>query len=1021
MKINTLSSSIKAALAVSATIAAVSPAVYAEEQDANQAVVDKVERIEVTGSRISRVDLESTQPIETIDSEYISKRGTTNLASVLEEVPGIALAATANLSNNEEAASQGVGQSTVNLYGLGSQRTLSLVNGSRFVSSNSPVGGGSAPGSQVDINNIPVSLIERVEVVKVGGAPVYGADAVAGVVNFILKTDYEGAEFSADVTNYDEAGKYDKSFRGLFGGNFNEDKGNLVFSFEYQDQKSILASELPSWVDQWGGYTPLGSDAVVDADGNPVAGQRRLYPNGRAGILSNSGLITPGPTAVVNAGLGAWPDGSFLQFDPSGNGQLIPFNTGTPTGNAVWSSGGDGLDLAESNTAREGFERYNFTISGNYKLTDDINMSVLGFFNSSDAVNEGYQPNKYSSGLFSGLGAALKFDTDYVYLPSETRNRLENYLGGPGEFYMHKAWTSLGKRKITNESDVRSIKIGFDGYFELGENEWKWDVFYQQGVSKIFSQDFNINENRFLAAIDVGYNNGAIDCKANYVDGYHDKYTTSGFGVTETQSVLGEVGKCVAYNPFGPASQEVLDYITYPAMGYSRVEQDILQAFTTGDIIELPAGYLAAAFGYERRTEKASFSEDGTNVLNSGLANASTSGSYTTQDLFAEISLPLVSSDMDIPLVNTLSVDASFRRIDNDAAGKDNVWAVGLNYQPISDLMVRANYSETVRAPSVTELFLPVILDSQFGTDPCDINNIDKGPSPATRRANCEAAGVPAGYKAVSGNASRVGTTGGNVDLESEKAEGLNIGLVYAPEWFEGFSFKIDYIKIDIEDAIVDFTLTDILNACYDSTNYPNEFCGKFRRGADFQIPADKAFESGYVNAALQEFETYEYEVMFKRPLHQYPLIGGLLPENSGELGIRSRLYNLKKDAESNTGFDFEDNTGEYTNPDWRGDLRFDYTLEDINVYFDVEYYGEGNRNNDSTNFYDYIDQNGNPYNKIQSQTLYTLGGSYYLNDNAVVRFRVDNLFDWYPSVRELSVARYTYGRVFSAGFTYKF
>ncbi|MEI5638618.1 MULTISPECIES: TonB-dependent receptor domain-containing protein [unclassified Pseudoalteromonas] len=1018
MKINTLSSSIKAALALGATVAVVSPTAFAEEETADS---QNVERIEVTGSRISRVDLETTQPVETIDSDYISKRGTTNLAAVLEEVPGIELAATSNLESNEAASSQGVGQSTVNLYGLGSQRTLTLVNGSRFVSSNSPVGGGSAPGSQVDVNNIPVSLIERVEVVKVGGAPVYGSDAVAGVVNFILKTDYEGAEFSADLTNVNEAGKYDKSFRGLFGGNFHEDKGNLVFNFEYQEQKSILAAELPSWTDQWSGYTPLGDDAVLDADGNPVVGQRRLYPNGRAGILSNSGLITPGSVAVTNLGLGAWPDGSFLQFDPSGNGQLIPFDTGTATGNQVWSSGGDGLNLAESNTAREGYERFNFTIHGNYKLTDEVNMSVLGFFNSSDAINSGYQPNKYSSGLFGGLGGALKFDTSYPYLSAESKERLEGYLGGPGEFYMHKAWTSLGKRRIINESDVRSLKIGFDGYFDLGEHEWKWDVFYQQGVSKIFSQDYNINENRFLASIDVGYNNGAIDCKANYVDGYHDKFTTSGFGVTETQSLLGEVGKCVAFNPFGQASQEVLDYITYPAMGHSRQEQDILQAFTTGDIVELPAGYLAAAFGYERRTEKASFTEDGTNTLNSGLANASTAGSYTTKDIFAEFSVPLVSDDMDIPLVASLGLDASFRRIDNDTAGKDNVWSVGLNYQPIRDIMVRANYSETVRAPSVTELFLPVIQDSQFGTDPCDINNLDKGPNPSARRANCEAAGVPDGYKAVSGNASRVGTTGGNINLESEKAEGLNIGLVYAPEWFEGFSFKVDYIKIDIEDAIVDFTLTDILNACYDSTNFPNDFCGKFKRGSDFQIPANNAFESGYVNAALQEFETYEYEFMFKRPLNEYPLIGSLIPEGSGELALRSRLYNLKKDAESNTGFDFQDNTGEYTNPDWRGDLKIDYTLEDLNVYFDVDYYGEGNRNNDSDNLYDYIDQNGNPYDTIESKTVYNLGGSYYINDNAVVRLRIDNVFDWYPSVRELSVTRTTYGRVYSVGFTYKF
>lgn len=1018
MKINTLSSSIKVALALSATITSLST--YAEEKKED---TSKVERIAITGSRISRVDLEATQPIETIDSDYINKRGTMNIASIMDEIPGVSLDANSTLGGNEAASTLGVGQSTVNLYGLGSQRTLSLVNGSRFVSSNAPVNGGSEVGAQVDVNNIPVSLIDRVEVVKVGGAPVYGADAVAGVVNFILKKDYEGAEFSADYTNIPDANAEDYSFRGLMGGNFNDDKGNLVVSFEYQDQQDILAKDVPSRVDQWTLKTPLGDDRVFDSNGEPVVGQLRLYPDPRAGILSNSGLVTPGGLGLVNRGIGAWPDGSFLQFDPSGNGQLIPYNTGTPTASAVWASGGDGLDLAQSNTAREGFERYNFTLYGNYKVTDDVNMTLLGFFNSSDAQYSGFQAAKYSSGAFEGLESALKFNTDYPYLSSEARNQLEGYLGGPGEFYVHKAWNSLGNRLVINESDVRSFKLGFDGYFELGDNEWKWDVFYQQGVSKIFSQGSGVNDRRFMAAMDVGYNDntGAIDCKANFEEGYHDAHTISGFGQKEVRSLLGEVGNCQPLNPFGPVSGATLDYVTYVTMSQARMEQDIFQAFLSGDIIELPAGYIGAAFGFEHRTESARFYSASTAELNSGIEDSSTSGEYTTKDFFVETNIPLISDDMDIVAIDHLSVDASYRRIDNDVAGADNVWAVGLNYQPIDNLMIRANYSETVRSPSVGELYRPRILESLFGTDPCDINQIDKGTNPTVRRKNCEAAGVPDGYKAVSGNASRNGYVSGNPNLVSEQAEGLNIGLVYSPEWIEGFSFRVDYISIDITDAIVSFNLTDIMQACYDATNYPNEYCSMFKRGNDFQVPGTNAFEAGFVNAALLEFETYEYEVQFKRSLNDYPFVGDLFPANAGEFGIKARVYNLKKDAESKTGFDFEDNTGEYDNPDWRGDLKLSYFHEDISAYLDVVYHGEGNVNNDSTNPLDYVDQYGTPFSKIDSYTLFNLGAAYHFSDNAVVRFRVDNLLDWYPDQKELEKQRFTFGRTFNVGVTYKF
>lgn len=1030
-KKNKLSSCIQLALALGVLSAPVSVAFAQQteneentqntQQEEQTAEKEVVERIEVTGSRIKRTDLEPTQPMTVVDGEYFSERGLTNAADAVVEIPGVQAAASPVIGANVGASSQGVGQNTINIFGLGSQRTLTLVNGHRFVSSNSPVGGGSAPGSQVDVNNIPISLIERVEVVKVGGAAVYGSDAVAGVVNYVLKKDYEGAEVSVDYEDKDGIAN-EVSFRTLLGGNFGGGRGNVVLSVEYNETDNVLSSEVPSLRDSWTLQQPSAADRVLDPDGNFNPGQLRLYPQPRAGILSFSGLVTPGPLAVTNFGIGQWGDGNFYQFAMDGSGALVGYDPGVATGNAVWSSGGDGLDLVATNTAQEGYERVNITAIANYELTDDVNFSLTTFANSSDAANPGYQATLYSSGVFGGTGAALRFSTDNPFLTDGSRNELENLLDGPGDFYMHRGWLNLGQREVVNESNVRSIRFGFDGEFDIANRYFDWEVSYQRGVSSVFSQSTAINDWRWLTAMDVGINpeTGQVDCKFNYVDGYGDELVPQGSGVRGTESILGRPGDCSPFNPFGTASEASIDYISYLSMGKTRVEQDILSAYISGDLFYLPSGTVSALVGFESRREYADFKSDGTDQF-MGFSDNSTGGEYRTKDVFGELYIPLADPSQDIPLVYSASLETSYRRMDNSRSGTDNAWAVGVNYRPIEDLIIRANVAETVRSPAITELFLPRVQISSFAADPCHGANRGNGPDPETRQRNCDAEGIPEDFVSIATNASRFGYTGGNPNLSNEQAESKNIGIVYAPSWAQGLDLSVDWVEIDIEDAITSFSLTNIMEACYDATNYPNQFCDMFVRGPDFQLPTIDAFESGYVNAALRSFEAIEYTGRYHKALHEFPLVGGWFSEGMGDLTMTLRMYNLKKNATSNTGFDFSDSTGQYNNPDWRGDFKIAHRLDRLLTFLDVRYSGEGSRNVNNTDEYKYIDIDGTPYNSLPSITTFDLGVVYDFSDTVRFRAKVENVGDWYPGRKELQAGRWTWGRTYSVGLNMKF
>jgi len=993
----------------------------ATEQNANNND-EKVERISVTSSRLKRIDIEPTRPVSVIGSDYISQRGITNAQQAVLDIPGVSAGASPEIGGNTSANSQGVGQRSINLFGLGSQRTLTLVNGSRFVSSNSPIGG-TAAGSQLDVNNIPLGLIDRIEVVKVGGAAVYGADAVAGVVNYILKKDYQGAELSVDNRYIGGNLGDDTSVRGLVGGNFDGDRGNTAFAVEFNQMDNILAKDVESLRNGYTAQTPTAADRVLNADGKFFVGQRRLYPDARAGILSFSGLVTPGPTAVTNVGIGAWAGNKFYHFDPAGTGKLVPYNPGVATGNAVWSSGGDGLNLGLTNTAQEGYKRWNFTNLTHYKVNDFVNLTSTFISSSAQAKNPGYQVGKYSSGSFSGTGAALKFDTSHPFLAPESKQMLEGLLGGPGSFYMHKAWLELGQRETENETNVNSMKFAFDGHYQVLEQEFDWNLSYQKGWSSIFGQSSGVNDWRFLAALDVGINplTNQIDCKMNYVPGYGDELRARGSGVASTELPIGSRGDCRALNPFGKVDPAALRYLTFNDQGKTRIEQEIFDGAVTADLFELPSGAVSGAAGFEIRREYARFDADASQSL-SGFTASTLNGGYTTKDWFVELGAPLVAKDADILLLNSLSIEASYRSMDNNRAGRDDAWSVGVNYRPHEDVMIRANKQTTVRAPAITELFQPVLDVSLFATDPCDASNLSAGPNPAVRAANCAKEGIPTNFKSIAGNASRRGKSGGNTNLTNETATSSNIGIIYNPSWLPGFSVGADYVEINLKNAITEFTLTNLMEACYDSPVNPNKFCSGFVRGADFQLPAQDAFTTGYVNAAVRTFRAMEYNASYNTVVNDIPGVNALFGQvDAGTLNIGLRFYNQKMNLTSNTGFDRTDLTGRFDSPDWKSDLRITHSLGDLTTLLDVTYLGEGVRDVYLRDPLQYIGLDGQPYTKVAARTEVNLSINYQLTKNMVVRTRIENLTDWSPDPVERNVGRWTWGRSYNLGLTVQF
>jgi iron complex outermembrane receptor protein len=832
-----------------------------------------LQEVVVTGSRIARPEFDNLEPTTTVDSKTFDQRGYLDVGSALNELPafGVSPSSAANTQSGF-----GIAQSFVDLYGLGSQRTLTLVNGRRFVSESSATlnnsnantqNGGN--GTQVDLNVIPTKLVDHIEVVSVGGAPIYGADAIAGVVNIILKKDYQGLDVDGQVGASGQGDAWNYRTRVLGGQNLFDGRANITAVAEFTKTDGLVGTQRPVYAADLGFLapatpgkyttvlTPAESVPAVNFGGIPLVDDTLLAP--AIGLTGNV-------VGVTNAA------GQTLAFGP--NGQLQPYNTGTATGNPIFASGGQGLRLSTVSNLLSPTERTNIDTNMHFQINDRINAFGEGYFSESHATNLLAQP-AYNTNLFGTAGTQngnfiLSINNPYL-TPADRaliQTALNNYaatlpLGpnlfpgvnvGPGQpvaypawnnsqFYVSRANTDLQSGLATDTQIVERGVVGLNGDFTFASRNFNWEVSVSYGASDntqvtpsyVFQNVANaLNSTRNAA--------GQIVCAGTPVN-----------GPTSTIS-----STCAPLDIFGNGSPSAaaLQYITHMATVDSFNTQRDTNAFIGGDILKVPAGEWKFSAGFENRREGADFAPD--NFYTQDLGQTKTTGiegSYITNEAYVETLLPIFSPSQDIPGLDRLELEGAARRVDNSIAGDATTYTYAVRWSPVEDVQFRANKTKSIRAPSITELFLPTAQTFSFANDPCDKNFVDQGPVPAQRAANCAAsiAGYnPQTFTSNVVNASALGTTSGNTGLESEIAFSKTFGVVLRPRFVPKLNISVDYIDISLKDAIESLTLTDNLDACYDSSNFPNNpSCTAFTRNAAGQITN---FHAGFVNAGLLEF-----------------------------------------------------------------------------------------------------------------------------------------------------------------------
>ena len=827
--------------------------------------------IVVTGSRIPRPNFDTIQPSVVIDSAAIEQRGFETVFQALNELPVFGVPGNSPVGAGQQGAF-GTGQSFVNFFGLGDQRTLVLVNGRRFISSNtSGLFGATFAGQQVDLGQINTKLIDRVETIAIGGAPIYGSDAIAGTVNVVLKKDYQGLDLDGQYGVSSRGDAPNWRVRALAGMNFLDGRANLTASAEYNKGEGLL------WNDRKNLREALFYD-VCPPDSQfsqcVYSNQRLPFFGGESGtpLIGGAALGLDFPLAPDQDDLLFGPGTSFGVLDPNGNdlmfspsGGLIPIDYGAPPGGPDNSLetlnriGGNGFNIFDVLQILSDTERYNANLIGHYDITDNVRLFGEAWYGYSKSTQLRNQP-VFNCGCFSvppgepAGNVILSIDNPFltdeqraIILDNIENNPLsdQNFLGVPQDyFYLTRANTDLYPGVAPFRDRLTRFVLGLEGQFALMGRDWNWEVVGNRGRSHTRGRELQVNEQNFQNAI-----NAVTDENGNIVCAPH---TNSPFPTLSSE--------CVPLNLFGRglSSQAARDYVLSKAGGDTVNTQTVFTADVTGPLLKLPGGDLSFALGAETRKEKSDFEPsafyrggpdpdptvdsngdgDPANDLVSfyqGVPIQPVHGEFRTKEIFGEITGDVVSPSNAIPGIYSLDFQAAGRYVHHSVAGGDVTWTVGSRYAPVRDIALRGNYTKAIRAPSIQEATIPTSTFFSGATDPCDADNLTSGPDPATRQANCASTGplgVPAGYEQNPAVTFLQGIKG-NPDLKNERSSAFSVGTVVTPTFIPRLTFSVDYIKIRLRDAITNFSATQVLNACYDSTSFPdNEFCAFILRSS---------------------------------------------------------------------------------------------------------------------------------------------------------------------------------------------
>jgi outer membrane receptor protein involved in Fe transport len=831
--------------------------------------------IVVTGSRIRSPITTSDVPVTSIGGEEVFQTSEQNIGQVLNELPQLR----STFAQQNPGSGIGIaGLNLLDLRGLGTQRTLVLVNGRRHVPADIL-----ANAVSPDISSIPNDLIERVDIVTGGNSAVYGSDAIAGVVNFVLRRSFDGVQMRATASTTEEGFGGSQYVSAMVGKNFADDRGNITLHGEYSLQQRVYGSDVSYFRNQAGLFTvdsdvaglPNGSDGFADAvflrdvrSGtiNPnglIAINQRNLPNGLCG---NATAANNGPTNANGLAFSC----SYIFNDA---GRLVE-QTGTRFGTGINASriGGNGQTGREGKTLSilPQLERYNFNVLARYEFSEAAELFFEGKFNRVNAVGNNSGPSFIQSpsaaqGSIGDFRERVRLDNPFLnpadrttlanlIIASGCRPSLQDTCPAAGNLtaadiaavnagtyrvQVNRNLLDVGLRDEYFQRDTYRGVLGVRGTFntdwsyELSVNYGKFD---QNQVTRGF-----IDRQRFSLAMDAGRNpvTGAIQCRSQFdptaavADQRTDAVAVS-LRARNAARLAADIAACQPYNPFGAADNTAaINYFSVTSEVKASLEQYVAQGFVSGDLsqlFELPGGPIRFAVGAEYRREEAfyqqpAFVSDG--FTNNVVIPTFAPPAFEVKEAFGELQVPLLK---ETPFFHELTVTGA-GRVSDYGGGVGTVYAYngGVQWSPIRDVRFRGNYARAVRAPNVSETGFPLVPNFANGiTDPCDADRINAGS--ATRRANCTTAVGANLVNLPPRTYSLPIVSGSNPNLNAETSDSYTVGVVLQPRFIRGLALTVDYYDITVNGIISSVTAQTILNNCYDFATLNNVFCSAFTR-----------------------------------------------------------------------------------------------------------------------------------------------------------------------------------------------
>ena len=909
----------KAIYAGAAVTAAASLAPVAMAQDEG---ADAVEEIVVTGSRIAKKDFTSNAPVATVDAEQIQLTNTINTESLLNTLPQ-AVPGLDRTSNNP-----GNGTATVDLRGLGSNRTLVLINGKRVVPTTS--------GGSVDINSIPNALIENIEVLTGGASAVYGSDAVAGVVNFILKDNFEGVAVTGgyEITQEGDAGIYSADI--TLGANLADDRGNVTFNMSYTDRDDLFQGDRDFSTFAQTDRVVNGQTVLVNGGSSGIPGTRdfdsgfRFLPDGNVVPYTADDAYNYAPVNYIQLPQQRYQTSALGHFDISEKATIY--------GSAMFTSSKVPQQLAPTPI----FQTIQYTLDGNPFLTPATQQAL------SDAVGDGV-------------------DTD------------GNGIDDTGTSFIGRRLVEVANRRSEDSFTSFQIQGGIKGDIT---SSWNYDAYVQFGnVNNASQQVGNVNRDRFNQALRLQGEGTA---------------NVSGTACLDS-SANGGVTGCVPLNIFGEGniSQGAADFIATSVASTADFDQLIVAGSVAGDLgenIQLPGGPIGVAFGFEHIENDFAFrpSQDLAAGTIAGFNGApAVAGGFDGTGYYAEAYLPFLQG---ADFADLLDLELAYRSTDYTTAGTVDALKIAGSWAPTEQVRFRASFNTANRAPSIGELFQPQAEGFPPGFDPCAEEAPDDRET-AQVAAVCQATGVPAGsvfsasINTPAGQVRQV--SGGNPDLKEEEAETFTAGVVFT-ELVEGLTFSIDYFDIEIEDFVASFGggAVPVLDSCYDPSNANftgdanNPFCQVIDRRSNGSLLAVNVTNQNVATQTLQGWDvlaSYDTEVF-----------GGDLRVNY--VGTFTEENNFLADPTADViecAGRFGQTCGEPI-PEYKHRVSFLWTYDDLTAQLLWRYVGEVDDDDDGTTF---------AVESLDAENYFDASVAYALTENYSFVFGIDNLFDTDPPI----------------------